>query len=155
MKKILAFLLLAGCILSLQGCISFGNSETNTTNRVERITEGEEERNEDDLIKAYYPTLAEAIKHNTFLDGDSADFTLVKTIKVVEDQRSCVLYGTIIQPAGKEIFAVMRFRIQDKDGEKNYSNLLAYTPLPAEFINDHLAKKSSITEEQKIIIKSL
>ncbi|MGX7263789.1 hypothetical protein [Enterococcus crotali] len=150
MKKILTFLLLGGCILSLQGCISFGNSEENDTTGVERVTEGDPELNEDERIKGYYSTISDAIKHNTFADGKPIDFELVKTIKIIEDDESCVFYGTLFQADDDgEFFTVMRFRKKIEAGQKKYSNSLAYTPLPTEFINSKLHKKSTLIEEQK------
>lgn len=149
MKKILIFLLLGGCILSLQGCINFGNSEENNTTKVEHVTEGDPEFNEDDYIKGYYPTLAEAIKHNTLADGKPIDFELVKTIKIIEDEESCIFYGTLFQADdGDEFFADMRFKTQEKDGKKTYSNPLSYGPTPVEFIDNKVYKHKNIIEEQ-------
>ncbi|EOH95932.1 hypothetical protein UAY_03358 [Enterococcus moraviensis ATCC BAA-383] len=153
MKKILTFLLLGGCILSLQGCINFSDSEGNSPTKVERITEGDEDFNEDDYITGYYPTLAEAIKHNTLADGKPIDFELVKTIKIIEDEESCIFYGTLFQADDSgEFFAVMRFRTKDKDGKKEYSNPLSYGPLPTEFIDSKLHKNDSVIEEQNMFL---
>lgn len=148
MRKRITFLLLGVCLLNLQGCISFGDNEGNNTTQIERITEGDPDFNEEDHIKAYYPTIAEAIKNNTFSEGKPADFTWVKTLKLMEDNDSCVFYGIILQPGGEEIFAQIRFRIQNKDGRKEYSNLLSYGPIPGEFINNRLHKNDSVIKEQ-------
>jgi len=150
MKKILAFLLLGGCILSLQGCISFGDEYNNTT-KVEGITEQDSGFNEDEYINNYYSTISEAIKHNNFADGKKADFTLKQTIKIIEDTKSCNFYGTIMQPDGEEIFVVMRFRLKIMDGKKNYSNPLAYSP-SYDFINNTLYKNKSVVEEQEMFL---
>ena len=151
MKRQRLFCLLIASLFSLQGCISFGDGAEGNTNRIERVTEGEGEFNEEENIDDYYPTIAEAIKHNSFTDGKPADYTMVQTIKIIEDKESCIFYGTILQSNGEEVFGIMRFKTQTINGNKEYSNPLAYSPT-YDFVNNALYKNKSIVDEQEMFL---
>lgn len=150
MKKFLSFLLLIGCIFSLEGCISFGDENDNNT-IIENTTEHGKDFNEDDYINGFYSTLGEAIKHNNLANGKPAEYTLKQTIKLIEDDESCIFYGTILQPGNEEIFVVMRFRLQIVNNEKEFSNPLAYSPA-YDFVKNTLYKNKSIIKEQEMFL---
>jgi hypothetical protein len=150
MKRFFSFLLLTGCVLGLQGCLSFDDEEDNKT-IIEHTTRDGNSFNEDDHINGYYSTIGEAIIHNNLADGKPAKYTLKQTIKLIEDEDSCIFYGTILQPENEEIFVVMRFKLRIVNNEKEFSNPLAYSPT-YDFINNTLYKNKGIIKEQEMFL---